>query len=206
MKGKDTSQGLASRLNKPAPDDGLMVKILKSEGGVVFTKTNVPQILMLPESTNFIWGRAKNPWDKTRCTGGSSGGEASMIAARCSPLGIGNDIGGSGRIPAFFNGISSLKPFSKTITSEGVDGMGPSLDCILNLPVANAPFAKSCRDINLLMKVLLNNNLIKKSGPFTGNSYHYKREWDEKKVNTFRKGLNIAYVKSEHFFPASPPC
>jgi fatty acid amide hydrolase len=43
---------------------------------------------MTYESVNFIWGRAMNPWDKSRATGGSSGGEAALVAARCSPLGL----------------------------------------------------------------------------------------------------------------------
>lgn len=51
--------------------------------------------MMTIESVNYIWGRSKNPWDTTRTTGGSSGGEAGLIAARCSPLGLGTDIGSS---------------------------------------------------------------------------------------------------------------
>ena len=52
---------------------------------------------MTYDSTNFIYGMAKNPWDKTRVVGGSSGGGGALIAARCSPLGVGSDIGGSVR-------------------------------------------------------------------------------------------------------------
>lgn len=52
------------------------------------------------ESTNYLWGRSINIWNKARTVGGSSGGEAGLIASRCSPLGLGTDIGGSLRIPA----------------------------------------------------------------------------------------------------------
>ena len=52
-------------------------------------KSNVPQLLMMPESDNEIWGVALNPWDKTRTPGGSSGGEAALIASGCSTLGLG---------------------------------------------------------------------------------------------------------------------
>jgi fatty acid amide hydrolase len=57
-----------------------------------------------------MWGRATNPWDKTRAVGGSSGGEAALIAGRCSPCGIGADQGGSIRIPSEFCGVYSFKP------------------------------------------------------------------------------------------------
>jgi fatty acid amide hydrolase len=69
---------------------------------------------------NPLWGRALNPWDKKRTPGGSSGGEAALISARCSPIGIGSDIGGSLRIPAEFCGIYSLKPSSLRLSQKGL--------------------------------------------------------------------------------------
>ena len=56
------------------------------------------------ECKNRLFGSAKNPWDLSRTTGGSSGGEAGLIAAKCSPCGIGSDAAGSIRIPAAFCG------------------------------------------------------------------------------------------------------
>jgi Asp-tRNA(Asn)/Glu-tRNA(Gln) amidotransferase A subunit family amidase len=52
------------------------------------------------ESNNFVYGRAKNPWDLGRTTGGSTGGEGGLIAMKGSLIGVGSDIGGSIRIPA----------------------------------------------------------------------------------------------------------
>lgn len=68
--------------------------------------------MLLPESTNLIYGPCKNPYNLERSSGGSSGGEAAILAIRASPLGLGSDIGGSLRIPALFCGICSLKPTS----------------------------------------------------------------------------------------------
>ena len=62
------------------------------------------------ESVNHIYGRALNPWNKSRAVGGSSGGEAALMASRCSIIGIGSDIGGSIRIPSSFCGVYGLKP------------------------------------------------------------------------------------------------
>ena len=65
---------------------------------------------MLPVSNNNIWGNCENPHKKGRASGGSSGGEASLVRAGGSPIGIGNDVGGSIRIPANFCGVYGFKP------------------------------------------------------------------------------------------------
>jgi len=62
------------------------------------------------ESDNPVYGRTNNPWNLDRSPGGSSGGQAAIIAAGGSPLGLGTDIGGSIRIPATFCGIAGMKP------------------------------------------------------------------------------------------------
>lgn len=67
---------------------------------IPIVKSNIPQLGMTFETVNHLFGRATNPWDETRAVGGSSGGEAALIAGRCTPLGVGSDIGGSIRIPA----------------------------------------------------------------------------------------------------------
>ena len=75
--------------------ESLIIRCLVEAGAIPFITSNIPQCLMLPESVNRVWGRCENPYDVGRTPGGSSGGEAALIAARCSPLGIGSDIGGS---------------------------------------------------------------------------------------------------------------
>jgi Asp-tRNA(Asn)/Glu-tRNA(Gln) amidotransferase A subunit family amidase len=57
-----------------------------------------------------IWGTAENFYDRERSCGGSSGGDAGLVASRCVPIAIGSDIGGSIRVPATFNGIIGFKP------------------------------------------------------------------------------------------------
>lgn len=72
------------------------------------------------ETMNHIWGRAQNPWNTARTTGGSSGGEGGLLSSNCSPIGVGTDIGGSLRIPALYCGAYSLKPTAKRVSWEGV--------------------------------------------------------------------------------------
>lgn len=92
--------GCINRLQRIPTEDGLTIKLIKLAGGIPFVKTNIPQLGMSFESANRIYGVTLNPWDKTRYPGGSSGGEAVCVATRCSPLGIGSDLGGSIRSPA----------------------------------------------------------------------------------------------------------
>jgi len=75
---------------------------------------------MIPETINNFFGRTLNPHNLDRSAGGSSGGEAALVAAKCSPIGIGTDIGGSVRIPASFCGVYGFKPGWKRGSYKGI--------------------------------------------------------------------------------------
>ncbi len=108
--GLPSTFGLPWRKDLIATEDDPHVARLRAAGAIVLGKTNVAQLLFYLESDNPLHGRTLNPWNAERTCGGSSGGEAALIAAQASPLGIGSDIGGSLRNPAHFCGIASLKP------------------------------------------------------------------------------------------------
>lgn len=78
-------------------------------GFIPFVRSNVPPACKIIDTVNRMFGYCHNPWKRGRSCGGSSGGEGGLIGAGCSPFGIGTDIGGSGRIPAEWNGLCSLK-------------------------------------------------------------------------------------------------
>lgn len=86
-----TTLGLPSRASHRASSDGPSIRRLRAAGAIVLGKTNVGQLLMYHESVNPLFGRTNNPWDPDRTPGGSSGGEAAIIAAGGSPLGLGGD-------------------------------------------------------------------------------------------------------------------
>lgn len=88
-------------------------------GAVPLVTTNVPELGFWYECFNPIYGQTNNPYDTHRTPGGSSGGECALIGAGCNPIGIGSDIGGSIRMPAFFCGIFGHKPTDKTIPVTG---------------------------------------------------------------------------------------
>jgi hypothetical protein len=99
QKGFHSTCGVVCRLARTCDDDANLVRLVRAAGGIPFVRTNVPQLCMLPESFNAIYGTTRNPYDEARTSGGSSGGEGALVAARGSPLGLGTDIGGSIRIP-----------------------------------------------------------------------------------------------------------
>lgn len=111
--------GLPSRANLLAQHDDAYVARMRQAGAIILGKTNVSQLLLYYESDNPLYGRANNPWNLERAPGGSSGGQAAIIAAGGAPLGLGTDIGGSLRIPATFCGIASLKPTAGRLPDPG---------------------------------------------------------------------------------------
>ena len=114
-----TTSGTLGRANHVPEKDASTVALLREAGAVVIAKTNVPELCLAFESDNLIHGRTVNPYDLTRTSGGSSGGEAAIIAACGSPLGLGSDAGGSVRLPAHFCGITALKPTSGRLPKTG---------------------------------------------------------------------------------------
>ena len=110
FKGAPSTFGLPSRANAFAPEDETHAARLREAGAIVLGKTNVAQMLLFLESDNPLYGRVNNPWNLDRSPGGSSGGEAAIISARGSTLGLGTDLGGSVRNPAAVCGIASIKP------------------------------------------------------------------------------------------------
>jgi len=117
--GTPSTVGLTARAGHSASSDAPLVARLRQSGAIVLGKTNVAQLLMYVESDNPVYGRANNPWDLDRSPGGSSGGEAAMVAACGSALGLGSDIGGSVRVPAHNCGVQALKPTPGVLSVEG---------------------------------------------------------------------------------------
>lgn len=119
LAGTPSTFGLPSRAHHQAEQDDRYVARIREAGAIILGKTNVAQMLLYFESDNPVYGRSNNPWNLARTPGGSSGGQAAIIAAGGSPLGLGTDIGGSLRIPATFCGIVSLKPTSGRTPDAG---------------------------------------------------------------------------------------
>jgi len=110
LTGSPSTFGVPARRTHRAERDDEYVSRLRAAGAIVLGKTNAAQCLLFVESDNPLYGRSNHPEDVGRSPGGSSGGQAAIVAAGGSPLGLGTDIGGSNRVPAAFCGIVGLKP------------------------------------------------------------------------------------------------
>jgi aspartyl-tRNA(Asn)/glutamyl-tRNA(Gln) amidotransferase subunit A len=91
-------------------EDAVLVERLKGAGAVVLGKTNMPEFGVVGITENPLFGRTVNPWDLGKHCGGSSGGSAAAVAAGLCPVAMGNDAGGSIRIPAALCGVFGIKP------------------------------------------------------------------------------------------------
>ncbi|CAN7999436.1 unnamed protein product, partial [Ixodes hexagonus] len=111
--------GLKCRRGVVAECDSGAVAAMREAGAVPLALTNVSELAMWWESFNKVHGRTRNPYDLRRIPGGSSGGEGSLLAAAGSVLGLGTDIGGSIRMPAFFNGVFGHKPSPGMVSNDG---------------------------------------------------------------------------------------
>ncbi len=111
--------GTKGRANYVPKADATAVARLRAAGAIVLGKTNVPELAGAIETDNLVYGRTNNPYDLSRTPGGSSGGEAAIVSAGGSPLGLGTDAGGSIRIPAHFCGLAAIKPTSGRVPRTG---------------------------------------------------------------------------------------
>ena len=108
--GTPTTNSVVALKDAMAPRDAPIVERMRAAGGIPIGRTNLPEMGLRVHTDSALHGLTRNPWDPTRTTGGSSGGEGSALASGMSPIGLGNDIGGSLRNPAHCCGVASIKP------------------------------------------------------------------------------------------------
>ncbi|PWN51892.1 amidase signature enzyme [Violaceomyces palustris] len=148
IKGTQMTLGFSSWLSRPISDkSSSMVMLMEHLGGVPFVKTNVPQTMLAFECNNPLYGRTLNPYSPDHTCGGSSGGEAALLACDGSPLGLGSDIGGSLRIPVGYCGVYSIKPsvgrFPKANGADFAKGFE-------GVKVVEGPICRSAKDLELI--------------------------------------------------------
>lgn len=143
---------LGFRNAAPSARDATLVARLRGAGAIPLARTNLPDLLFAFESDNLIFGRTNNPHDPSRTPGGSSGGEAALIAACGSPFGLGSDAAGSVRLPAHFCGIAALKPTSGRLARTGhIPPAGGWIETVWQI----GPMSRHVEDIATLMPILL---------------------------------------------------
>jgi fatty acid amide hydrolase len=130
VRGLRTTLGIPSRISLVDGDDADLVTRLKLAGAVVVGKANVPQAMYVHETANPVWGRTNHPLDPRRNPGGSSGGDAALVAAGVVPLALGNDLAGSLRQPAHACGIAAIMPRGTILGTGGAFDTLPDLEVV----------------------------------------------------------------------------
>ena len=146
--GTPTTNGVPAFADENAEEDALIVTRLKEAGAIVLTRTNLPDLGLRVHTDSYLYGVTRNPWAADRNVGGSSGGEGAALASGMSCLGLGNDIGGSLRIPAQCNGIASLKPTLGRIASATGGSMSGQLMAV------DGPMARRVADLRTAYELL----------------------------------------------------
>lgn len=150
--GLPTTAGLRMLRTNIPDHDATVVARMRGAGAILIGKTNCPPAGVGSESWNPLHGGTRNPYDFNRSPGGSSSGEASIIAAGGSPLGIGSDSGGSIRMPAHYCGIAALKPTAGLVPATGAYALPGGLS---DPRSQVGPMARYVSDLALALPVLI---------------------------------------------------
>ena len=149
--GMPNCAGVVSRRDHRAEVSAPTVQRLVDAGAIPLGVTNVSEFTLWIESDNRVYGRSSCAYDPSRTSGGSSGGEGTAVGSGGSPLGLGTDIGGSIRLPAFFNGVFGHK---------GTPGLVPNTGSYPNTRgeagrfLATGPLARRAEDLMPALRIL----------------------------------------------------
>ncbi len=170
--GTPTTNGVPALIDSMPMIDAPVVARMKAAGAIPIGRTNLPEMGLRLSTDNPLRGRTLNPWNRELTAGGSSGGEAVALATGMTPLGLGNDIGGSLRNPAYCNGITSLKPTQGRIPHAGSiepQDAGMASQAML----VEGPMARSVEDLEIALAVLAGRDIrdpISVDAPLKGPS------------------------------------
>ena len=133
--------------------DATMVRRLLEAGAIPIGRGNMPDWGLRWDTDNDLFGRTLNPWDPFRVPGGSSGGDAVAVATGMTPLGLGNDYGGSLRLPAYAAGVCALRPSAGRIPAPMADVTEP-VSLSLQFFAVNGPIARRVDDLDAAFTIM----------------------------------------------------
>lgn len=151
--GTPTTMGFKVLADSYPTADAPAVERLRAAGAVPIARTNLPTLGMRLHTDSELHGPTLNPWDRARTPGGSSGGDAAAVATGMTPMGLGNDTGGSLRWPAQCCGVATLKPtLGRIPRASSVEPAHPPIGT--QLMGVNGPLARSVADLRAAFEVL----------------------------------------------------
>jgi amidase len=151
--GTPTTNAVTFLADAVASQDAVIVARMRAAGAIPIGRTNLPDFGLRIHTDSSLHGLTRNPWHQGRTTAGSSGGEASALASGMSPIGLGNDIGGSLRNPAHCCGIASIKPTTGRVPATTV--IEPQdLGISFQLMATDGPMARTVADVALGLSII----------------------------------------------------
>ncbi|TXT55882.1 MAG: hypothetical protein BAJATHORv1_30265 [Candidatus Thorarchaeota archaeon] len=186
VSGMITTGGILGRKDYVPTYTAPVVQRLRDAGAIILGKTNCPPFCAGFETENDIYGLTKNPYDISKTVGSSSGGEAAIIAAGGSYLGIGSDSGGSMRWPSHFCGITSLVPTFGRVPRTGT--IPPYFGFLDTTQIG--PMARSVKDLSLILPIIM--------GPDNSDSRCMPLSYHDPEIVSLEK-LSIAYYTDNGF-------
>ncbi|CAK1546315.1 unnamed protein product [Leptosia nina] len=159
LEGLSNAVGCLEFVGRRCTKDGEAVRLVKEAGAIPLLVSNTPELCLGWESTNLLNGTTNNPYCLNRTPGGSSGGEAALLACGATPISVSSDIAGSIRIPAAFCGVFGHKPSPGIIP---IEGHIPTLtDENYSKFLVVGPMSKHAEDLPLLMSIMGGENCRK---------------------------------------------
>ncbi len=153
LAGSATTWGVAAFAKQIATADAPMVARLRDAGAIPLARTNLPDWAFRWDVESSNAGRTLNPWDATRTPGGTSGGEAAALASGMTPLGLGNDLGGSLRVPAQMCGIATIRPSRGRVANAAVTQPWPE-PISFQMTNCQGPMARKVADLRLALEII----------------------------------------------------
>lgn len=159
-----------------------VVEKIHSKGMILLGKTNQDEFAMGSSNETSFFGTSKNPWNLDYVPGGSSGGSASAVSARLTPMALGTDTGGSIRQPAHFCGITGIKPTYGRVSRFGIVSFASSLD-------QAGPMTLTVKDAALSLEVMCGHD------PSDSTSAKIEVPKWSKSISTNLKGVKVGLIK-----------
>lgn len=185
---KDVRYTCASKMleNFNSPYDSEVSRRIKENDGIILGKVNLDEFAMGTSTKTSYFGVTKNPLDKSKVSGGSSGGSAASVANNEAAISIGTDTGGSVRQPSSFCGTVGMKPTYGSISRYGLSAMANTFD-------SAGVIGRDVRDVATMLKILEGRDI--KDATSVGNpTLQFDFDYSDEAIN-YLKGLKIAIPK-----------
>lgn len=195
LEGLDSSIGYVSLAFKPKTkeDTSVIAEILYDAGAVFYVKTTVPMAMMAVDTYSNLYGQTVNAFNNKLSSGGSSGGESSLIGCRGALIGLSTDIGGSIRVPATFQGLYAIRgctgrlPYCKVMNSYANQPIVPSVI---------GPSAQNLEDLEFFVKLIID------SKPWLKDPKCPPIEWRQVQLP---ERLTVGIMKNNGYITPHPP-